>query len=135
MPWKEMSSVDQRKQFIEAMMREEGGMSAVASVRHQSKDGIQVARVSSRDASSPIARAVPSTARAVAIAVEDAIVAARPERPTWGPRKQRAVLRRVCPRRTSRRSVPSRSSFIAKGSWCCGADVGRSKATLSRMFW
>ena len=39
--------------------------------------------------------------RAVARAVEDAIVAARRERPTWGPRKLRAVLRKAYPERSA----------------------------------
>src|SRR3954467_15227016 len=48
-----------------------------------------------------------SSPKAVAAALEDAIVAARKERPNWGPKKLRAVLRKAHPGM----ELPSISTF------------------------
>ena len=70
---------------------------AVPRVRHQSRDDVRVAAALSqqRPRCAVTGRALASTApqpRPIAPEMADALVAARKQRPTWGPRKLRAFL-------------------------------------------
>lgn len=99
MPWKETCPVEQRKKFIDAYLTEEFtvvelcrrfGISRKTGYKwiRRFMEGCELEDRSSRPLRSP--RAVPEW-------LEDAIVRARKQRPTWGPRKLRAVLLRKNP--------------------------------------
>lgn len=115
MPWKEISPMDQRKQFVKMSLQGEHSVAELCRrfgisrktghkwlCRHRAGDGEEAALEdrSRRPRTSPTA--VPRW-------LEEAIVSARKQRPTWGPKKQRAVLARVNPRTT----LPSVSTFAA----------------------
>ena len=91
--------MEQRKHFIDAYMNHEASISALCRRFGISRKtgykwigrflgGCELVNRSRRPHHSP---------RAVATAIEDAIVAARRERPTWGPAKLRTALRRAHP--------------------------------------
>jgi putative transposase len=146
LPWKDVSPVQQRKAFIDEYLKQEQSVSALCRRFEVSRKtaykwldrfraGCELDDRSRRPHSSP---------KAVAAALEDAIVAARKERPNWGPKKLRAVLRKahpgmelpsistfalifkrnglVTPRRKRRRAPPSSSPLSHAGYpnalWC-----------------
>jgi transposase InsO family protein len=141
-----MSSVDQRQAFVDAYLKRESSMRQLCRQFGISRKtgykwatrylaGCELVDRSRRPKSSP---------RAVAQALEDAIVAARRQRPTWGPRKLRAVLRKAYPdvrlpsvstialifhrnglivprrrrRRVPRSSVPLAHAHAPNAVWC-----------------
>jgi putative transposase len=109
LPWKETSSVKQRKQFIDEYMTDEHSVAELCRRFGVSRktgykwikrylEGCELEDRSRRPHHSPTA--VPTF-------VEDAIVQARKQRPRWGPRKLRAALLRANPGV----ELPSASSF------------------------
>jgi putative transposase len=94
LPWKDLSPMQQRKAFIDAYLRKEHSVSELCRRFGISRKtaykwidrflaGCELVDRSRRPHTSP---------RAIAAALEDAIVEARKERPNWGPKKLRAAL-------------------------------------------
>jgi transposase InsO family protein len=101
--------VEQRKEFLEAYMGREMSISALCRrFAISRKTGYKwIARFRDDCELTDRSRRPQRSPRAVATTVEDAIVAARRERPTWGPRKLRAALLRAHPGT----ALPSASTF------------------------
>lgn len=89
----------ERKQFIDAYMAREASVSALCRRFGISrKTGYKwIARFLEGCELDDRSRRPQHSPRAVAAAIEDAIVAARRERPSWGPRKLREMLARANP--------------------------------------
>ena len=111
MPWKDLSPVQQRKAFIDEYLKQQDSVSELCRRFAVSRKtaykwiqrflaGCELVDRSRRPHSSPTATAA---------ALEEAIVAARKDRPRWGPKKLRAFLLRAHPGI----DLPSISTFAA----------------------
>lgn len=146
LPWKDLSVVQQRKAFIDEYLEQQHSVSELCRRFEVSRKtaykwigrflaGCELEDRSRRPHNSP---------RATAAALEDFIVAARKQRPSWGPKKLRAALLRanpeiqlpsistlaliirrnglVVPRRRRRRTPPSASPLLnatePNACWC-----------------
>ena len=93
MPWRELSPVEQRTDFVREY---ESGLFTMTELAAQygvsRKTGYKwIARFMAGCELVDRSRRPKSSPRAVPAELEDAIVAARKSRPTWGPRKLRAA--------------------------------------------
>lgn len=113
MPWKATSPVDERKLFMKDYLSGQYSVAELARrygtsrktaykwiARWDANDGAALEDRSRRPKNSP---------NSVAQWLEEAIVSARKQRPTWGPKKLRAVLAKANPRV----QLPSISTFAA----------------------
>jgi transposase InsO family protein len=111
LPWKDLSPVQQRKAFIDEYLKQQDSVSELCRRFAVSRKtaykwiqrflaGCELVDRSRRPHSSPTATAA---------ALEEAIVAARKDRPRWGPKKLRAFLLRAHPGI----DLPSISTFAA----------------------
>jgi transposase len=107
--WKELSVVEQRKAFIDEYLKQQHSVSELCRRFGVSRKtaykwigrflaGCELEDRSRRPHNSP---------KATAAAVEDFIVSARKQRPTWGPKKLRAALLKANPGA----ELPSVSTF------------------------
>ena len=101
--------MEQRKEFIDAYMSQECSLSALCRRFGISrKTGYKwIGRFLGEGELGDRSRRPKHSPRAVATVIEDAIVAGRRARPTWGPAKLRAALQRANPGAT----LPSVSTF------------------------
>lgn len=101
--------MDQRQQFIDEYMRGDSSMSELARRFGVSRKTVYkwVARFLETSSLADLSRKPHCSPRAVAAGLESSIVAARRERPRWGPKKLRAWLLRANPGA----SLPSVSTF------------------------
>jgi transposase InsO family protein len=113
MPWKEISPMQQRKQFVEDAR---SGRETFAHVcrrygisRKTGYKWVKRTIAEAADALSDRSRRPHRHPHAVDTWIESAIVSARQLRPTWGPKKLRAVLAAANPRV----ALPSVSTFAA----------------------
>ena len=133
MPWKDLSLVQQGKAFIDEYLKRQDSVSqlcrrfAVSRKTackwiHRFLAGCELTARSRRPRSS---------LSATAKALEEAIVAARNDRPRWGPKKLRAVLLRSHPASNCPPSVPAQpsSSVTASSFHVAEDDAPRPRPT------
>ena len=109
MPWEATSPVQQRQQFIDEYMKQESSVAELSRRFGISRKTAYkwIERFLSGCELSDRSRRPHSNPRAVREELVDAIVAARKQRPRWGPRKLREVFRRAHPGA----ELPSVSTF------------------------
>jgi putative transposase len=112
MPWKAMTPMTQRKDFVEAWMRGDDGVAALCRRFGISrKTGYKwIRRAGDGDRAFADRSRRPLThPQATESWLVDGIVAMRKQRPTWGPKKLRSVLQAANPRM----ELPALSTFAA----------------------
>lgn len=112
MPWKATSPVQQRQQFIDEYMKRESSVSELSRRFGISRKTAYkwIERFLSGCELSDRSRRPHSSPSAVRDELVDAIVAARKQRPRWGPKKLREMFRRAHPEA----ELPSVSAEIGR---------------------
>ena len=110
MAWKVTTPMKERRQFVDAWLKGEASVAELCR-RHgiSRKTGYKwiSRRCDGDDAFADRSRRPRSNPRAIGTALVDEIVALRKQRPTWGPRKLRAIMDKLHPRLT----LPAVSTF------------------------